>query len=74
VNVIFLQGHGGLHKNDPCLIIPDHKNEGKLRLLNVSNLAKEFGRIDKCLTVIFFDACRENLDTDEHKHLFSNAI
>jgi hypothetical protein len=26
------------------------------------------------MTFIFFDACREDLDTDEHKNLFENAI
>ncbi len=38
--------------------------------MNVDNLAKKFARIDKSITLIFFDACREDLDTPEYKHLF----
>ena len=67
VNLIFLQGHGGMHKRDPCLIIPNNKGEkGTLRLLNVANIAKQFAKIDKCITIIFFDACREELDVPAH--------
>lgn len=75
MNFIFLQGHGGLHNKDPCLIIPNNKGEkGTLRLLNVANIAKQFGRIDNSITIIFFDACREDLDVPGFKHLFDNAI
>lgn len=74
INFIYLQGHGGLYQKEPCLIIPDHKTKGKLRILNVSNLAKEYAKIDKCITIIFFDACRENLDNDDFKGIFSNAV
>ena len=63
-----------MHQKEPCLIIPDNDEPGKLRLLNANNLAKIFARIDKSITLIFFDACREDLDTDEHKDLFKNAI
>ena len=75
VNLIFLQGHGGLHNRDPCLIIPNKEGEkGTLRLLNVANIAKQFARIDKSITIIFFDACRNDLDVPVYNHLFSNAI
>ena len=74
VNFIFLQGHGGLHQQEPCLIIPDHKVPGKLRLLNVEKLAKEFAKINKTITIIFFDACREDLDKPDFKNLFTNSI
>lgn len=64
-----------MHKRDPCLIIPNNKGEkGTLRLLNVANIAKQFAKIDKCITIIFFDACREELDVPAHQHLFENAI
>jgi hypothetical protein len=63
-----------LHQKDPCLIIPDQNNQEKLRLLNVNNLARIFARINKAITLIFFDACREDLDSEEHKNLFKNAI
>ena len=70
-----MQGHGGIHQKDPCLIIPNKKAEkGTLRLLNVANIAKQFARIDKCMTIIFFDSCREDLDVECYKHLFDNAI
>jgi hypothetical protein len=77
VNFIFLQGHGGIHNRDPCLIIPNNKGkEGTLRLLNVATIAKKFAKIDKSITIIFFDACREDLDKDDqnYKLLFENAI
>lgn len=73
VNLIFLQGHGGLHKQEPCLIIPDHNVPGKLRLLNVEKISKEFAKINKTITIIFFDACREDLDTTDFQNLFANA-
>jgi hypothetical protein len=68
VNFIFLQGHGGIHKRDPCLIIPNNKGgtKGTVRLLNVANIAKQFAKIDKTITIIFFDACREDLDVPAH--------
>lgn len=70
-----MQGHGGMHQKDPCLIIPNKKGEkGTLRLLNVANIAKQFARIDKSMTIIFFDSCREDLDVESYKHLFDNAI
>ena len=74
MNFLFLQGHGGLHQQEPCLIIPDHNVPGKLRLLNVEKLAKQFAKISKTITIIFFDACREDLDLPNFKHLFTNAI
>ncbi len=75
VNFIFLQGHGGMHNRDPCLIIPNNKGkDGTLRLLNVANIAKQFAKIDKTITIIFFDACREDLDVPGYKHLFEDAI
>jgi len=33
--------------------------------LNVGNLAKNYARYDKTITIIFFDACREDLDKPE---------
>jgi hypothetical protein len=52
-----------MYKGDPCLIIPDLKGgQGSLRLLNVNNLAKKFASINKAMTIILFDACREKLD------------
>ncbi len=72
INFIFLQGHGGDYKKDPCLLIPD--KTGKIRILNVGNLAKNYARYDKTITIIFFDACREDLEKHEYKSLFDSAI
>ena len=62
-------------QSDPCLIIPNNKGkEGSLRLLNVNNLAKKFASIDKTMTIILFDACREKLDDPKYKNLLESAI
>jgi hypothetical protein len=54
--------------------LPDQEKIGKVRLINVYNLAKMFARINKSITLIFFDACRENLNVDEYKGMMENVI
>ena len=48
--------------------------KGKLWLLNLNNLAKEFAKIPKTITIIFFDACRDNLEEPAYKRVLDNAI
>jgi hypothetical protein len=74
VNFLFLQGHGGCFQQDSCLLIPNHSDKGKLWLLNLNNLAKEFAKIPKTITIIFFDACRDNLEEPAYKRVLDNAI
>jgi hypothetical protein len=40
----------------------------------LNNLAKEFAKIDKTITIIFFDACRDNLEDPAYKRVLENAI
>ena len=50
-----------MHKSDSILIVPDVEQE-KYWFLNVTNLCKVFGKIERCITVIFFDACRDSIE------------
>ncbi len=62
VNLFFFQGHGVSYKGDPILLIPDKANPTKLKFFNVENFAKKLASIDKCLSIIIFDACREDIE------------
>ena len=56
---MFLQGHGLTHDGDSMLIVPLGNDFEDNLFLNVTNIAKKFAIFERCLTVIFLDACRE---------------
>lgn len=61
--MLFLQGHGVTHNSDSILIAPDFsiKDEERAAFLNVTNICKIFAKVERCITIVFFDACRDPL-------------
>ena len=68
---MFLQGHGLTYEGDSMLIVPQGNETDDNLFLNITNIAKKFAMFERCISVLFLDACREL--SSKHENLVENV-
>ena len=68
LNFVQLIGHGCLHQGDSFLVVPPGKKDEsaprETQLINISNYARKLSVFKRTISVILFDAGREQFEQD----------